>query len=83
MPKSKNNVSMVLKSGKQGTGKGLIIDVLIGRNILGDSSYVQVTNMEGLFGKFNSILMNKILVMVDEVAMTKKRCRAGERYDHR
>ena len=48
----------------------MIIDVLLGRNILGES--MQVTNMEGLLGKFNSILMNKILVMVDEVAMTRK-----------
>ena len=40
IPGSKNCVGMVLKSGKQGTGKGLIIDVLMGRNILGDSSYV-------------------------------------------
>ena len=71
-PGSKNCVGMVLKSCKQGTGKGLVIDVLIGRNILGESCYVQVTNMEGLLGKFNSILMNKLLVMVDEVAMTRK-----------
>ena len=50
----------------------MVIDVLIGRKIVGEWSYVQVTNMEGLLGKFNSILMNKILVMVDEVAMTRK-----------
>ena len=62
---------MVLKSSKQGTGKGLIIDCLIGKNILGESSYVQVANMDGLVGKFNSILMNKIIVNVDEVSMTK------------
>jgi len=72
MPGSKNCVGMVLKSCKQGTGKGLVIDVLLGRNIFGESTYVQVTNMDGLLGKFNSILMNKILVMVEEVSMSKK-----------
>ena len=50
----------------------MVIDVLLGRNIFGESTYVQVTNMDGLLGKFNSILMNKILVMVDEVSMSKK-----------
>ena len=70
-PGTKNGVGMVLKSSKQGTGKGLIIDCLIGKNILGESSYVQVANMDGLVGKFNSILMNKIMVNVDEVSMTK------------
>ena len=60
-----------MKSSKQGVGKGLIIDHLIGKSILGESCYVQVANMDGLIGKFNSVLMNKILVNVDEVSMTK------------
>ena len=72
MPGKKNCIGMVLKSGRQGVGKGLVIDVLIGRAIIGKSSYVSVTNMDGLVGKFNSIIMNKILVLVDEVSMTKK-----------
>ena len=49
--------------------KKKVIDVLLVRNILGESSDVQVTNREGFLGKFNSILMNKILVMVGEVAI--------------
>ena len=70
-PGQKNGVGVVLKSAKQGVGKGLIIDILLGKGIFGESSYVQVANMDGLVGKFNSVLMNKILVNVDEVSMTK------------
>ena len=62
---------MVLKSKDEGCGKGLIIDRLIGNHILGKGCYVQVTNIDGLLGKFNSILMNKLLVNADEVSMTK------------
>ena len=51
-PGSKNCVGMVLKSFKQGTGKGLVIDVLLGRNIIGNSSDVLVTNMDSLLEKF-------------------------------
>ena len=54
MPGRKNGVAIVLKSKDQGCGKGLIIDRLIGQNILGESCYVQVTNIDGLLG--NSIL---------------------------
>ena len=70
-PGQKNGVGIVLKSAKQGVGKGLIIDMLLGKAIFGETAYVQVGNMDGLVGKFNSILMNKILVNVDEVSMTK------------
>ena len=70
-PGRKNGVGIVLKSSKQGVGKGLIIDHLIGKSILGESCHVQVANMDGLIGKFNYVLMNKILVNVDEVSMTK------------
>ena len=71
MPGRKNGVAIVMKSNLQGCGKGLIIDRLIGQNILGESCYVQVTNIDGILGKFNSILMNKLLVNVDEVLMTQ------------
>ena len=71
MPGNKNGVGMVLKTAKEGVGKGLVIDCLLGNNIFGELCYAQVGNMEALIGKFNSILMNKLLVNVDEVSMTK------------
>ena len=71
MPGNKNGVGIVLKSAKQGVGKGLVIDLLLGKNIFGNNCYSQVSNIDGLIGKFNSILQNKILVNVDEVSMTK------------
>ena len=71
MPGNKNGVGIVLKSCKQGVGKGLVIDLHLGKNIFGENSYTQVSNIDGLIGKFNSVLQNKILVNVDEVSMTK------------
>jgi hypothetical protein len=71
-PGKKTGVVIVLKSEKQGAGKGCVIDQLFGNGIFGDQSYAQVGNMEGLIGKFNSNLMNKQLVNVDEVMMCKK-----------
>ena len=49
----------------------MIIDILLGKDLFGESSCVQVENIDGLFGKFNSLLLNKILVSVDAVPMTK------------
>ena len=71
MPGNKNGVGIVLKSAKQGVGKGLVINLLLGKNIFGENCYTQVSNIDGLIGKFNSVLQNKILVNVDEVSMTK------------
>ena len=67
-PGQKNCVGMVLKSAKQGIGKGLVIDILLGKGIIGESSYILVRSKHD---KFNSILMNKILINVDKVSMTK------------
>ena len=71
-PDKKTGVVVVLKSEKEGTGKGLVIDVLFGNGIFGEQSYSQVKNIEGLIGKFNSNLMNKQFVNADEVSMNKK-----------
>ena len=49
----------------------MIIDPLIGQNVLGESCYVQVKNIDGLLGKFNCIFTNKLLVNVDEVSTTQ------------
>ena len=72
----KNGIVIVLKNKYQGCGKGLVIDCLIGQNILGESCYVQLTNIDGLLCKFNSILMSKLLVNVSEVSMTQSQANA-------
>ena len=64
-------VAVVIKSEKQGVGKGLIFDTLLGHGIFGNETYLQVNNVDGLLGHFNSELMNKLLINVNEVSMTK------------
>ena len=64
-------VALVIKSDKQGCGKGLIIDQLFGEFIFGERSYTQNKNMTPLLGRFNSELSNNLLVNVNEVYMTK------------
>ena len=71
-PSKPNIVCVVIKSKRQGVGKGLIVDTLLGDGIFGDESYVQVNNVDGLLGRFNSELINKLLINVNEVSMTKK-----------
>ena len=71
-PSEMTKVAMVIKSDKQGCGKGLIIDELFGEYIFGGRSYTQVKSMEGLLGHFHGDLMNTLLVNVNEVYMTKK-----------
>lgn len=70
-PWQKNITAIVLKSDDQGCGKGLIINELFGNGIFGEDLFKQVRDIDGLIGKFNSTLMNKLFVNVDEVSMTK------------
>ena len=55
----------------QGIGKGLIFDELLGNGIFGQETYLQVKKVEGLLGHFNANIMNKLLINVNEVSMTK------------
>ena len=50
-------VAIVINS-EQGIGKGLIFDILLGDGIFGQETYLQVKNVEGLLGHFNSNIMN-------------------------
>ena len=70
-PSTPTMVAIVIKS-EQGIGKGLIFDILLGDGIFGQETYLQVKNVEGLLGHFNSNIMNKLLINVNEVSMTKK-----------
>ena len=70
-PSTPTMVAIVIKS-EQGIGKGLIFDILLGDGIFGQETYLQVKNVEGLLGHFNSNIMNELLINVNEVSMTKK-----------
>ena len=49
-PSQPNMVAVVIKSEKQGVGKGLIFDTLLGHGIFGHETYLQVNNVDGLLG---------------------------------
>ena len=45
-------VAVVIKSENQGVGKALIFDTLIGHDIFGLETYLQVNNVDELLGYF-------------------------------
>jgi hypothetical protein len=49
----------------QGCGKDSLFD-FIGNNIIGSKYYVVLTNVKLIFGDFNAVLENKILVVINE-----------------
>jgi hypothetical protein len=53
-----------------GCGKNLFFD-WFGRNILDDKYYAEVEDVELLFGKFNDIIKDKILIVGNELQATK------------
>lgn len=52
-------------SGVEGTGKGSIVQLL--GKIMGKNHYIQPSCADEIFGNFNSLLDNKILLFVDEL----------------
>ena len=62
-PWKKTGILLALK-GKQGSGKGIILDKLA--SIIGDDHYVQNSNAKFLFGEFNGQLEGKIVCNLDE-----------------
>ena len=58
---------MVLFSSVQGVGKDSIFNYM-GHKILGSKYYVNEDKPELLFGKFNSIIENKILIVINEAS---------------
>ena len=65
-PNKKSNTSLILKS-IQGAGKDTILN-WFGNNILGKEYYINEDNIELIFGKFNSCIENKILVVLNEAS---------------
>ena len=65
-PYKKANTAIILKS-IQGAGKDTIFE-WFGRNILGEDYYLNTDKLELIFGKFNSKIENKILIVFNEVS---------------
>ena len=63
-PMVKTNKAIVLK-GNQGVGKSMVYHTLM--KIIGDNYCAQPSGYEQIFGNFNSLLDNKILVFADEL----------------
>jgi putative DNA primase/helicase len=65
-PYKKANTSIIIKS-IQGAGKDTIFK-WFGNNILGKEYYLNEDTLELIFGKFNSSIENKILIVLNEVS---------------
>lgn len=65
-PEHKLGVAIVMKS-KQGAGKGCIWDY-IGNCLLGSRVFLTTSRPSDIFGDFNALLMNRLLVMYDETS---------------
>jgi Family of unknown function (DUF5906)/Primase C terminal 2 (PriCT-2) len=65
-PHNITNTALIFKS-EEGAGKGVFFDYL-GNKILGEQYYFTTEKVDTLFGKFNSVLENKILVVIDETS---------------
>lgn len=60
--------TMLWFCGPQGSGKGLLLNNLIGRGVFG-KAYMQVSTLNHLTGNFNSLLQGKILVNIDDAEL--------------
>lgn len=66
-PHLKTGVAVVLY-GDQGTGKGCILDDFFIPFVLGKRSSCTLTGLSELMGNFNSVIRDKVFVLVNEVA---------------
>ena len=65
-PNNKANTALIFKS-IQGAGKDTIFK-WFGNNILGKEYYLNEDNIDLIFGRFNSCIENKILIVLNEVS---------------
>ena len=65
-PGELSGIALVIK-GKPGAGKGSLCNFL-GNKVVGKKYYSSVNEINQLLGQFNSKLMNKLLILCDEVA---------------
>jgi hypothetical protein len=72
--KTKTNIALLF-FGSQGTGKSIFWDDFIGKRVMGENAFYQMTGMGHLVGRFNSPTSGKLLICADEVdARTKHKC---------
>ena len=65
-PANKIGYAILLQSPEQGSGKNIIIDLLV--KIIGFKLYYKAMNMEAITCRFNQHLANKLLIHGDELA---------------
>jgi hypothetical protein len=65
-PNKKANTALIFKS-IQGAGKDTILN-WFGNNILGNEYYINTESADLIFGRFNSNISNKILVVLNEAS---------------
>jgi hypothetical protein len=65
-PEIKVGTAILLKS-RQGRGKNIVVD-FIGKKLLGKQLYAYCNDIEQVIGRFNGILMNKLLTCCDEIS---------------
>lgn len=68
-PHIKTHFILVFKS-YQGAGKGLFWN-FIGMNFIGEGSYVLTSDTESVFGRFNPLAKEKVLLVLDEAEGSK------------
>lgn len=59
--------------GPQGSGKGVILNHLLGCGLFGPNAYMQVSSMKHLTATFNQHLAGKALVMLDDAELSGRR----------
>lgn len=65
-PHIKTNVCMVFISTEEGAGKNIFIDNF-NEKLIGSNYTTNIDNLDTLFARFNGILANKIVTVLDEV----------------
>lgn len=65
-PHIKTNVCMVFISDEEGAGKNIFFDNF-NQKLIGSNYTANIDNLDTLFARFNGILSNKIITILDEV----------------
>lgn len=65
-PYDRNLTNLVLKSVKEGAGKNTLTDFL-GKHVIGITHYIQSSDIDSLFSKFNGSTERCLLTVMDEV----------------
>jgi len=74
-PYKKIGVVLCLRSRKEGSGKGIVLNKL--QKIIGDNHYFQCNNLNQLTSDFNGITEGKVLINLDEAFWGKDRSKEG------